>query len=320
MIQTVTGILQPEVLTFCQCHEHLLLSKGASWRVDPALCMEDYGKSLHELMDYHAAGGSTIVEAQPVGCNRMTRELVQLSRDSGVTIIASTGFHKHCFYPAVHWLHSFSWQQIAGVFIRELTEGMFTDADNHAPTQQIGEKAGIIKTALDKTFTPMYEELFRAAAVAQFATGAPMLIHVEKGSDPVQLFRFLSALGVPAESMIFCHMDRSTPDLQQHKFLLQKGAYLEYDTIGRFKYHSDRQEIDLMQQILRWGFAGQLLFSLDTTALRLKHYTPEGVGLTYILKTFLPLMRESGISAESIDQISRQNCISALRWKPRAHK
>lgn len=320
MIQTVNGVLEPDALTFCQCHEHLLLSKGVSWQIDPALCMEDYEKSLLELIDYRAAGGSTIVEAQPIGCNRMTLELLQLSQDSGVQIIASTGFHKCCFYPAAHWIHSYTWQQIADLYIHELTEGMYTDADTCTPSHHISAKAGIIKTALDKEFTPLYEKLFHAAAVAQLATGAPLLIHVEKGSTPVELFFFLSNLGVPAASMIFCHMDRSCPDLQQHKFLLEKGAYLEYDTIGRFKYHSDQHEIQLMQQVLQWGFAQQLLFSLDTTALRLKHYTPEGVGLTYILQTFLPLLKGSGVSAESIDKISRQNCISALSWKPRTHK
>ena len=82
MIQSVTGILPPEALTFCQCHEHILLSKGVSWQRNHALCMEDIQKSMQELLDYRAAGGSTIVDAQPVGCNRMTKELVQAYRSS----------------------------------------------------------------------------------------------------------------------------------------------------------------------------------------------------------------------------------------------
>lgn len=46
MIQSVTGILPPEALTFCQCHEHILLSKGVSWQRNHALCMEDIQKSI----------------------------------------------------------------------------------------------------------------------------------------------------------------------------------------------------------------------------------------------------------------------------------
>ncbi|MFR1989781.1 MAG: hypothetical protein ACLS3C_06870 [Oscillospiraceae bacterium] len=102
-----------------------------------------------------------------------------------------------------------------------------------------------------------------AAASAQCVTGAPLMIHVEMGSDPIRLFKFLSDCGVPAESMLFCHMDRSSPDLRQHHFLLKQGAYLECDTIGRFKYHSDQDELSTdpagaglraseRQLLLRW--------------------------------------------------------------------
>ena len=317
MIQTVTGLIPPETLTFCQCHEHILLSKGVSWQINPALCMDDLEKSRQELLDYRAAGGSTLVDAQPVGCNRMTQELVQLSRDSGVQIIASTGFHKACFYPAGHWLHTFSRQQLAEVYRHELTEGMYVDADNAAPERSVTAKAGLIKTALDTEFSPLYEKLFQAAADAQQATGAPLMIHVEVGSDPVRLFAFLTERGVPAASMLFCHMDRSSPDFRQHEFLLEQGAYLEYDTIGRFKYHSDEEEIRLIRQVLDGGFARQLLLSLDTTAQRLKRYTPEGIGLTYLLKAFLPMLKSSGVSEETIDLICRENCRFALRWNPR---
>ena len=221
MIQSVTGILPPEALTFCQCHEHILLSKGVSWQRNHALCMEDIQKSMQELLDYRAAGGSTIVDAQPVGCNRMTKELVQLSRDSGVQIVASTGFHKDCFYPAEHWIHTYSQQQLTEVYFHELTKGMYVDTDNAVPSQTISAKAGMIKTALDAEFSLLYEKLFHAAASAQCVTGAPLMIHVEMGSDPIRLFKFLSDCGVPAESMLFCHMDRSSPDLRQHHFLLK---------------------------------------------------------------------------------------------------
>ena len=319
MIQAVTGILNPDAITFCQCHEHLLLSKGVAYTVDPALCLPSYEKSLLELQDYRRAGGSTIVEAQPVGCNRMAEGLLRLSREGGVAIIASTGFHKSCFYPAAHWIHTCSWEELAQIYLQELTQGMYTDADTALPSRTIDAKAGVIKAALDKEFSPLYEKQFQAAAFAQTQTGAPMLIHVEMGSDPVSLFSFLSQLGVPADAMIFCHMDRSCPDLSQHRYLLEQGAYLEYDTIGRFKYHSDAYEAELIRQVVQWGFEKQLLFSLDTTALRLKHYTPQAIGLTYILDSFLPLLRESGISQEAIHRISRLNCISALSWKPRTY-
>ena len=97
-------------------------------------------------------------------------------------------------------------------------------------------------------------------------------------------------------------MDRAIPDLAVHKKVLDAGVYLEFDTIGRFKYHSDEQEIALFQTLLDQGYEDQLLFSLDTTRERLKAYNPDGVGLDYILKTFCPAMRNAGITSDGVQQ------------------
>ena len=51
-IMTVTGPVSPEKLGFCQCHEHIALSKGQSYLVNPALCIDDMEKSLEELRRY----------------------------------------------------------------------------------------------------------------------------------------------------------------------------------------------------------------------------------------------------------------------------
>ena len=105
-IITVTGRIAPEELGFCQCHEHIAMSKGISYQINPALCIDDMEKSLEEAKRFHLAGGQSFIEAQPCGANRMALELRSLSEDSGVHIIASTGFHKLCFYPKEHWIRT----------------------------------------------------------------------------------------------------------------------------------------------------------------------------------------------------------------------
>lgn len=90
------------------------------------------------------------------------------------------------------------------------------------------------------------------------------------------------------------------------------GIYLEYDTIGRFKYHSDAHEANIFREMIDSGFEDQLLFSLDTTRERLKAYHPEGVGLHYILHTFIPLLQTCGITEAQIHKISCENCRQVL--------
>ena len=90
-------------------------------------------KSLEEAKRFHLAGGQSFIEAQPCGANRMALELRSLSEDSGVHIIASTGFHKLCFYPKEHWIRTLPPSDLEELFVRELTEGMFVDADQGMP-------------------------------------------------------------------------------------------------------------------------------------------------------------------------------------------
>lgn len=308
-IQTITGRIPSDRITFCHCHEHLMLRKGKSFDINQALCIDDYDKSLRELSDFHSAGGSTIIDAQPVGCGRMETELVALSKASGVHILASTGFHKMLFYPDEHWIFQYNCEKLTDLFLHELRTGMYTESDRSAPCRHMTAKAGIIKCAWDVCgLTKQYEKLFQAASDTARETQAPLMVHIESGSDPLALAEYLDKKQVPLDRVIFCHMDRACPDLSVHREICSRGIYLEYDTIGREKYHSDEREADIFAELIQAGYVNRLLFSLDTTRERLKAYNPAGVGLNYIMHTFIPLLKTRGITDTQIKKISCGNC------------
>ncbi len=312
-IVTVLGTIKKEDLGFCQCHEHIMLSKGKSFEVNPVLCLDDLEKSLKEVKHYHHAGGNTILEAQPGGCNRMTEELVYISRKSGVHIIASTGFHKLIFYPDNHWIFSEPQEKLESFFVSELTKGMYTDADNGLPVHQCSARAGFIKTALDvEGLSPMYIKLFSAAVGAALKANRFIMVHIEQNADPVLLLEFLKEKGMKPGNLMFCHLARACKDIKILKKILSAGVYLEFDTIGRFKYHSDEHEIQIIKELMSEGYENQLMFSLDTTRARFKTYDENAVGLDYILTTFVPNMKKSGITVEQIIKISNKNCIKLL--------
>jgi len=321
-VMTVTGAVPAQALGFCQCHEHLLIAPGKSGETDPALCFDDLVKSTEEVFRYKKEGGVSLVEAQPLGCGRMASGLVNISQKTGLLIVASTGFHKMKFYPDYHWIFSLASDRITELYLHELSTGMFVDGDKELPCRQIPARAGIVKTALDSCgLTAQYEKLFCCAADASLAAGVPILIHIEKGSRPLELFEFLCRQGISPERLIFCHLDRACPDPGIHRELAGAGCYLEYDTIGRFKYHSDEEELTYFQLLKKERLLGQLLFSLDTTRLRLKAYSgPGAVGLDYILRCFVPLMRRHGFADSEIRQIAVLNPQSALCRKPLSDK
>ncbi|KMZ53388.1 phosphotriesterase family protein [Dorea sp. D27] len=308
-IQTVTGQIPPDTLGFCHCHEHLMIRKGQSYLVNEALCIDSYDKTRAELELFRKSGGAAIVDAQPAGCSRDAEALCRLGHETGIQIIASTGFHKMAFYPQEHWIFDMSEVSLAALFVRELTEGMYTDGDYRLPVHSMRARAGILKCAYDICgLTSQYKKLFDAAICAAVHTGAPLMVHIEQGALPLELVSYLDKKKMPLNRVIFCHMDRAVQNLSVHKEVCRQGIFLEYDTIGRLKYHSDKREAEIFAAMLSAGYENQLLFSLDTTRERLKCYTPEGIGLTYILESFIPLLTDAGITEEQIRKISCANC------------
>ena len=314
-IVTVKGIMEPDESLFFQCHEHLLMAYGKPGEKYPELYYDELDKSMQEAQAYVRAGGDGLVEAQPVGCCRMTEELVKISENTGLHIVASTGFHKMAFYPEGHWIFEQDEQGLTEIFLHELQQGMFIDGAFEKPQQWISARAGQIKTAMETTeINDQYRKVITAAANAAKETGAPIMMHVENGHHPLKYFELLEQQGVRPEQMIFCHLDRACKDLQVHKELAKAGAFIEYDTIARWKYHSDERELEIFNEMIQAGFEDQLLFSLDTTRKRLSTYGGD-MGLTYILEIFLDMMRNAGISQEIIDKVSKKNPAKALAWK-----
>ncbi|WP_368901196.1 phosphotriesterase [Oceanobacillus oncorhynchi] len=307
MIQTVQGLIPPEQLGFCHSHEHLFLAEGQPEKLNPALRIDDYTATLSELEMFQSLGGKAIVDAQPLGCGRMEKELVKVSSQTKTHIVASTGFHKLAFYPHNHWIRTFSMEELKEVFIHELTVGMYIGTDSHLPKEYINHKAGQIKTAIDeKRMKDSEKKWFIAAAQASIETSIPIMCHTETVEQGDYLTDLYIKLGVPPRNIIVCHLDRKLDNIGAHKKIAEKGCFVEYDTIGRFKYHDDELEVEMLKQMLEWGFADAILLGLDTTRQRLKSYGGE-IGLNYIIENFIPLMHRRGISQKNIEKFMIKN-------------
>ena len=297
IIRTVTGDIDPAMLGWCQCHEHIFVADGPSRKISPALYMDDLDKSLAETRLYHQAGGASFVDAQPHGCGRMAENLKRVSEQTGVNIIACTGFHKTEFFEHIDWLEQQTEDMLTRIYIRELTVGMDEGTGLNA-------RAGLIKCAAVPGLqhaSPLYEKLYAAAAFAAQETGAPLFVHFDPGADALKLAAYFRGFGIAPERLIFCHLDRAKYDAGYHMELAEAGVYLEYDTIHREKYHSDDQELKLIEAMVLMGYAPNLLLGLDTTNQRLKSYGAP-FGLDDILTRFRFLLadRIGGVLVNSI--------------------
>ena len=230
---------------------------------------------------YKIADGNSIVDAQPFGCGRMIELLYRVSVQSGINIIACTGFHKTIFFEDSEWLATASETALSDIFINEMTIGVDTGGEKPA-------KAGIIKCAAtpgEQNADNTYLKLFRAAAHAAKVTNAPVMIHMDSGADALPIIRLFDDYGVAPNRLMFCHLDRARYDFGYHEQLANIGVTLEYDTIHRLKYHDDETELNLIEHMVNRGHADRLALSLDTTNERLKSYGA-AFGFDFILTDF----------------------------------
>lgn len=302
-IETVTGSLAAKKLGYCQMHEHLFVKHTPAADTNPALCIDDYGKSAVELNDYSSCGGSAVLDAQPIGAGRDVSTLMRLSRETGVFIITVTGFHLLKFYEKDHWIYTLAEADLVEIFLKELLEGCVDESQSGI----FPFKAGAVKAAIpDEGASGRYAVLLRAAAVAAVKADVPLVLHTEAGNGAIAAIQICKTIGLSPERILVCHADRQTDNLILHQEIADTGVFLEYDTIGRPKYHDDLTERKLILHMLDKGYGDQLLLSLDTTAERLRSYGGK-IGLCYLLRTFLPSMQEDGVPAEIIHKLTHDN-------------
>lgn len=303
-VRAVAGDIPAAVLGHVQCHEHIYLRKGPGYAVSPALCMEDYDRSLQELKAYRLAGGQTIVDAQPGDFGRDAEKLLRLSKDSGVNIIAVTGFHKLCF--------------LEESALPELCEDALADRFANEITQGMGEcqaaKAGVVKAAWDGNGLedPTICKLFCAVAATAAQTGAPVLIHTEKDTQVFPMLRLFERYGVAADRILICHLDRTIPDPGLHAEVMAAGCTLCYDSVNRLKYVSHAQELELITRMCEAGFEDKIVLSLDTTAARLRSYGAADMGLDYLLKDYRSMLCDAGVTEETMEKFYKTNAAQIL--------
>lgn len=316
-MQTVTGKMTPQDLGYCQSHEHLFIADGLSARLVPSLRLDDFEATCSELELYRRCGGASIADAQPVGCGRMAELQLKASVATGIKILASTGFHKMVFYPDDHWIHEMDETKLAELFMEELQHGMYVGCDIEKPVEKIQAKAGIIKTASDVDGpTGEYEKLFQAAAEASVQTGATILSHTEMGIGALDQIRILTDHKVAVESIVLCHLDRVLTNTDTLLEVASTGVYLELDTIGRYKYHSDEDEVEFIIKLIEKGFEDKILLGLDTTRERMKSYGGS-LGLDYLFESFFPLLRSYGVNDPLIEKFMIGNPAKAFTIKPK---
>lgn len=304
-VQTVLGPLDTADLGFTLSHEHVGTNAAGLRHTYPEFL--DSGlleQSVAAMREAYQEGVRTMVEVTTFDLGRDIKLIQDVSRQSGIQIIAATGNHLAVPRP----FGEVSPEVIADLYTREIEEGI----------EGTGIKAGIIKVASDRGgITPPQEVVLRAAARTHRRTGIPISTHTWS-PDRVgeQQVRILEEEGVDLNRVYIGHSNDDT-ELGYLLGLLEKGVWLGMDRYpgGRAGTPNWEQRTAVVKQLMDAGYTHRLMLSHDYSVPKARYgaevqearrrANPDGYN--FIARRVLPRLKELGASEQDIQQMMVQN-------------
>ncbi len=301
-VQTVLGPIDPATLGWTLPHEHTqialwhIASRWDYWqltRSEPVI--------LEELARFRDAGGGGLVDLTLPGVGRDPAWLRDIATASGLHIVMGCGWYRGVHYPAEARIDRRTVDELADELVAEITDGV----------DGTGVRPGIIgEIGTDKPWVSALEErVHRAAARAARRTGLAVTTHGVLSPVGLDQLRILEDEGLDPARVVIGHAD-SYPVLDHHLAIIGRGANVEFDFLGMNFLPLERlgepRVIDLLGELIARGHADRILLSQDVCHdSQLKKY--EGNGYVYLAETFLPRLRDAGITDAQIETMTVAN-------------
>ncbi|HEI6835856.1 TPA: phosphotriesterase-related protein [Yersinia enterocolitica] len=285
-------MINPDGYTYAHEHLHIDLS-GFKNNLDCRL--DQYQLICDEMRELVGKGVANIVEVTNRYMGRNPQFLLNVMRDSGINVIASTGYYTDSFYPPM--VRENSTEQLAQTMIDEIEIGIDGTELKAGVIAEIGTSEGII--------TPDEAKVFHAAALAHHATGLPISTHTSFSTMGLEQIALLKQHGVALDRVVIGHCDlKEQPDLIMK--MIDMGVYVQFDTIGKNSYFPDERRIAMLVTLAERGLLDKVMLSMDIT--RRSHLKANGgSGFSYLVDSFVPMLLAAGISSAQVEMMLRHN-------------
>jgi predicted metal-dependent phosphotriesterase family hydrolase len=301
-VQTVLGPIDPGELGFTLPHEHTQI---ALWQIpdrwDYWQLTRDQPLIVEELTAFREAGGRSLVDLTLPGVGRDPVWLMDVARASGLNIVMGCGWYRGAYYPAEALIDRRSVDSLADELVAEASDGV----------GESGVRPGIIgEIGTDKPWLSAQEErVHRAAARAARRTSLAITTHGVLSAVGLDQLRIFEEEGADPTRVVIGHAD-SFPILEHHLAILERGASVEFvflvSSFWAVERHGAGGVIALLCELLSRGHVERVLLSQDVcNDSQLTRY--EGNGYTYLARTFLPRLREAGVSEVEIQTMTVAN-------------
>jgi phosphotriesterase-related protein len=299
-VRTVLGDVPPGELGVCDAHDHLFFGSPRL----PGQELRSVAAARAELVAFREQGGGAVVQWTPYGLGRRAADLPPLSRETGVHVVAATGLHQAVHYDedTLAGLRG----RLADVFVSELTEGIGTS----------GVRAGLVKVAGGFHALDAHARwTMTAAAEAHHATGVTIAVHLELGTEALDVLDLLCGeLGVPPQRVVLGHLNRF-PDLVVHRQAAGSGCYLAFDGPSPAHHATDWRMPDAVRALADAGFGDRLLLGADTTTAAARS-VGGGPGMPYLLRRVRPRLVQA-VGEDLVGRILTENPgrAFAVEWR-----
>lgn len=129
--------------------------------------------------------------------------------------------------------------------------------------------------------------------------------HTSFSTMGLEQLALLQAHGVDLSRVTVGHCDLKD-NLDNILKMIDLGAYVQFDTIGKNSYYPDEKRIAMLHALRDRGLLNRVMLSMDIT--RRSHLKANGgYGYDYLLTTFIPQLRQSGFSQADVDVMLREN-------------
>jgi phosphotriesterase-related protein len=301
-LRTVTGQLAPSLVKGpVLAHEHLALDLSHESDKTAVLGEDHRGPISDELAALREEYGlSLVIELTCRGMGRDVGALADISKRSGVAVVAGTGWYHERFHPG----------EVAGASADELAHTLIQEIEGGLDST--GVLPGVIGEAGSHGDQPSEAEVrtLTAAARAASSTGLSVATHAQLGRGGLAQLELLTAAGLEPHRVCIGHQDLlDAPAV--HRELAAAGAYIAFDTIGKASYQSDETRLRLLLSLLEAGHADRVLLSCDIS--RYGYLRSEGGdGYGHLFRSFLPRVRAAGSDDDLIDLLTRRNPLRFL--------
>ncbi len=258
--------------------------------------------AVREVTQFKQYGGDGIVDTTSIGLKRDPQALRRVANATGLHVVMGASWYRRGWFDDAE-LTRRSVESLTDEIVRDVTVGV----------GDTGIRAGIIGEVgtVGAPLVPNEIKIVRASGRASRLTGAAVTLHTSALlKEQPKILDLLAEEGADLKRVIVGHSNGIANDLPFMKTLMDRGAYVQFDLLGKSPTVRTRlADSDVAAGIvgmIKAGYVEKILLSQDVcTKLQLKAYG--GSGYSYIVEYFLPYLKRLGVTDAQVNTIMVEN-------------